>query len=301
MTLKEFMKKWAGKPTDFDGIYPNQCMDLMHFYVYEVLGLKDKTILAAPSAKGVYQNFKWKTYFEKIDNTPNGIPEEGDIIFWGGGQWGHVAIFLKGDVNEFISFDANYPIGTLPHEQYHNYFNVLGWLRIKEKDSDDLAILQKEISVLEARLEASKHTEELLIKKINELDNNYVLLEEKYAKDNKVLADQRDKCQKDYANLKKTFQDVCDEHEETLKSLENEIIKLKKGDEVNKDMLKPIYEACKEPLRLLVLAVIPFALAYFGDLGYEWAAIVVLVLRGIDKFLHLTRTDKKTASGLTRF
>ena len=47
-----------------------------------------------------------------------------------------------------------------------------------------------------------------------------------------------------------------------------------------------IFEAIKEPLRLLVLAVIPFALAYFASLPYGWAAFATIVLRFVDKFLH---------------
>lgn len=67
---------------------------------------------------------------------------------------------------------------------------------------------------------------------------------------------------------------------------------------------KAIWEAVKEPLRLLVLAVIPFAVAYFVSLPYQWAVVVVMVLRFVDKYLHEVGKDKKDASlvkGLTRF
>jgi hypothetical protein len=47
-----------------------------------------------------------------------------------------------------------------------------------------------------------------------------------------------------------------------------------------------IWEAIKEPLRLLVLAIIPFALAYFSVLPYQWAITLTLILRAIDKYLH---------------
>ena len=71
-------------------------------------------------------------------------------------------------------------------------------------------------------------------------------------------------------------------------------------------MNKELWEAVKEPLRLLVLAVIPFALAYLNTISYQWATIALLVLRGLDKFLH--EVGKKEGSintnlvkGLTRF
>lgn len=131
MNLKEFIKKWTNKPVDFDGIYPNQCMDLMHQYVYEVLGITDKSVLAAPSAYMVYANFRWGNLFKQIKNTPLAVPKEGDIIVWGQGLGvhGHIAVFVEGDIMSFKSFDANWPIGSLPHVQHHDYTHVLGWLR----------------------------------------------------------------------------------------------------------------------------------------------------------------------------
>lgn len=57
-------------------------------------------------------------------------------------------------------------------------------------------------------------------------------------------------------------------------------------------------EATKEPLRLLVLSVIPFAAAYFTELDYTWAGLVVFVLRWIDKYLHESGVAER---GLTRF
>lgn len=140
MTFDEFLSKWTNQPVDFDQIYPNQCMDLMHQYVYDVLGFTDKNVLAAPAAYQVYTNFSNETgaqYFEKIDNTPDGIPRKGDIVFFGTaiGAYGHVCIFVDGDQNNFNSFDANWPTGSLPHIQQHNYTGVLGWLRAKPQVS----------------------------------------------------------------------------------------------------------------------------------------------------------------------
>lgn len=168
MTFKEFREKWAGKPVDFDGIYPNQCMDLMHFYVYEVLGLTDKYILAAPSAYLAYANFKWDTYFEKIENTPDGVPKEGDIIFWQTGQYGHVAIFISGNVDFFDSFDANWPVGSLPHVQRHDYNGVIGWLRPKKVGNEYL----EKIAELETKIEELRTQRETYRNEIKELEEN---------------------------------------------------------------------------------------------------------------------------------
>ena len=136
--VRDFIAKWNGQRVDFDGVYPNQCMDLMHQYVFECLGITDRRALGAPSAKDVFLNYPNGVaddeYFIRIPNTPDAIPQEGDIIFWGTkiGQYGHVAIFIRGDANNFESFDANWPLESLPHVQEHNYNGVLGWLRRKD-------------------------------------------------------------------------------------------------------------------------------------------------------------------------
>jgi hypothetical protein len=138
MQLNEFLEKYNGKYIDVDN-YPVgnkfQCMDLLHQYVVEVLGLTDPRILAAPAARDLYNNFDnifGKEYFERIPNTPDGVPQEGDIIIWGYNPYGHVAIFVEGNVNSFRSFDQNLPLGSPCHIQNHNYNNVLGWLRFNQ-------------------------------------------------------------------------------------------------------------------------------------------------------------------------
>jgi hypothetical protein len=65
-----------------------------------------------------------------------------------------------------------------------------------------------------------------------------------------------------------------------------------------------IFEAVKEPLRYLVLAVLPFAITYTASLPYEWAVFATLVLRGLDKFIHeigKTAENENLTKGLTRF
>jgi hypothetical protein len=74
---------------------------------------------------------------------------------------------------------------------------------------------------------------------------------------------------------------------------------------VNKEAL---LEAIKEPLRLLVLAVIPFLLEYFGKIGTEWAIVLVIILRFVDKYVHelgveqsTTKVESPLVTGITRF
>lgn len=139
MTFDEYISKFTGQTVDTDGVYPNQCMDLMHSYVYNVLGLTDLRLLAHPAAYQVFTEFTESQYFDKIDNTPTGIPQKGDIVLFNktaSNPYGHVCVFISGDANKFKSFDANYPTGSLPHVQDHTYGYCLGWLHPKSTQPD---------------------------------------------------------------------------------------------------------------------------------------------------------------------
>jgi hypothetical protein len=135
MSFQDFLVKYNGKYIDTDGAYGPQCMDEMHQYCVEVLGISDPAVLAAPCAADVWNTFQTVTghdLFEQIGNTPTGVPQEGDIMLWTNAPYGHVAIFVEGDANSFRSFDQNYPTGSPCHIQNHvNYNSVGGWLRFK--------------------------------------------------------------------------------------------------------------------------------------------------------------------------
>ncbi|MCK9371243.1 CHAP domain-containing protein [Candidatus Dojkabacteria bacterium] len=124
MTFDEFKVKYTGKGIDFDGYYGFQCMDLAHQYAVEVVG---KDFAPAPAAKDVWN--QTIDGYDKIPNTPTGVPTKGDIIIWGTGigAYGHIAVFDNGDANSFTSFDQNWPLNSLCHLQQHNYTGVLGW------------------------------------------------------------------------------------------------------------------------------------------------------------------------------
>lgn len=138
MTLQDFIQKYNGHGVNFDGAYGNQCVDLMNQYLHDVFGIQNPiSIFPGGTAYQIYENAN-NANFQKVANTPTGVPTAGDIIFWNTtiGSAGHVAIFVLGDTNNFTSFDLNWPaqqdangngIGVA-HEQSHNYNGVAGWL-----------------------------------------------------------------------------------------------------------------------------------------------------------------------------
>lgn len=70
-------------------------------------------------------------YFSFIPNTPEFVPQKGDICVFSGIP-GHVSVATgKGDLNTFESFDQNFPTGSVCKLVTHNYSNLLGVLRLK--------------------------------------------------------------------------------------------------------------------------------------------------------------------------
>jgi hypothetical protein len=49
---------------------------------------------------------------------------------------------------------------------------------------------------------------------------------------------------------------------------------------------KALWESVKEPLRVLLLAVISYFIVVIAQLPYKWAVIATVVLRIIDGYLH---------------
>jgi hypothetical protein len=196
MSFDEFVAKWNGKGIDFDKAYGDQCMDLMHQYHVEVLGITDGRTLAAPGAKDVYLQFESRfnnSLFEKIPNTPTGVPQKGDIVLWGEGigPFGHVAMFVSGDTNKFKSFDQNFPTGSKCKIVEHTYKGVLGWLRFKgsvntvQVEADKFTELVDKSTKYDSFFSAGYITVDDVLKKVGELNAEI----EEFKRANKTLND----------------------------------------------------------------------------------------------------------------
>ena len=61
-----------------------------------------------------------------------------------------------------------------------------------------------------------------------------------------------------------------------------------------------LLEAVKEPLRWLVLSIIPVAIAWASELSYGWAGLLVVLLSIVDGYLH-EQAPKGEAGGIVRF
>jgi hypothetical protein len=139
MTYTEFKNKWLGKAIDWDKKYGAQCVDVYRQYCNELGFKQSPPVVGAKDIWGTYL----KTDFDRVENTPTGIPPQGSVLIWGTvvGQYGHVAICDRATAKSFVSIDQNWPVdnGTgVLHEVTHNYNGLLGWLIPKSVIIDDM-------------------------------------------------------------------------------------------------------------------------------------------------------------------
>lgn len=236
MDTKNFIEKYDGKTIDYDGYYGGQCMDLMHFFVDYLIGKPSPDVLRAANARLAYLNFNRYDLFDKIDNTLEGVPQEGDIMFWGGGEYGHVAIFIEGNVNEFTSFDQNYPLGSPCHKQYHNYYNVLGWLRFKGGSmscEDELIEMRAsrdkwknkcgewEVKYTSDMRDKQEHIESL---QKSQADMNLQLTN--ITQSNKILSEQKNALEGKLEALEEDFKGYAEDSEQHISDMQIQISKL---------------------------------------------------------------------------
>lgn len=119
MYIEEFFNKYNGKTIDRDHAYGAQCMDLYNQYQEEVLNAKVK---GAEYAKLVWTTYD-KNTFNRIVNTPDFVPELGDVAVWTN-NLGHISICTgKGDVNSFESFDQNWGNVNYARFVWHDYYD----------------------------------------------------------------------------------------------------------------------------------------------------------------------------------
>ncbi|MDR1326204.1 MAG: CHAP domain-containing protein [Treponema sp.] len=139
MRFREFVKANIGKCLDYDKAYAGQCVDLFRFYCKDVLGLPAQP-RPVDGAAAFFENYgsdaALRDNFTLIKNAPEAVPRYGDVIVWDrkrGKGYGHVSVFIHGDVNGFTSFDQNWPALSKCTETEHDYVNVIGWLRPKNQ------------------------------------------------------------------------------------------------------------------------------------------------------------------------
>lgn len=129
--VKQLIAKYEGQYAEKGGSPEamNQCVDLANAYISEFLG--HDVILGADA--DMFPS-RCMDFCDWIPYVSGSVPQVGDIMIWDCGNYGHIAIFVEGNSRSFISFDQNWPEGSVCHKQSHNYQNVTGFLRPKEAE-----------------------------------------------------------------------------------------------------------------------------------------------------------------------
>lgn len=102
MTYEEFVKKYDGKYTDYDGAYGFQCWDLAQRYFTEVLKLPASVLSGCGLVSNMLKEPKKSVllkYFNEVKT-----PKKGDVAIW---EYGHIAIFDH--TGYFFSQNPNAP------------------------------------------------------------------------------------------------------------------------------------------------------------------------------------------------
>lgn len=224
-----------------------QCFDLVIKWC-EKLGLPTNVFSGLLNA---YQIWEPSTViamnnFIRVPNTPDAIPQTGDIIVWAksfNGTAGHTGIATGwfSDTTKFQCFEQNDPTGSNSHLKDYNYNSVIGWLRFKgdfgqvaddykkkmmaynvyyeypERVIEDIEKYKK----LETELRA---TIDSLEKEVNTLEKKYELLQnEMETRLAKADLDCQDKIKDTITRLTKDFELKETEFKKTISDLETEL------------------------------------------------------------------------------
>ncbi|MGN1420429.1 MAG: CHAP domain-containing protein [Eubacterium sp.] len=141
MTFDSFISKYLGQEIDYDGVSGVQCVDFVKLYLDKVFKIKAG---AWGNARDYWTDFDirepLKKNFTKISNTPDFVPEKGDILVWNGdisssNNYGHIAVASgEGDTSYFYSYDQNWN-GKKIKKIKHSYTAFYGVLRPKDKSN----------------------------------------------------------------------------------------------------------------------------------------------------------------------
>jgi len=172
--MDDFINKYNGQTKGYptDNSYKGECLSIVKLYIKEILGFNPPPS-GTNSAYGYWSNFPapLPNYFEKIPNTPSGVPQKGDIVIWStavGGGYGHIAIFVEGNASSFRSFDQNWS-GKAAHIQGHYYTNVIGWLHPKGEDMNNLTPDQARIMYQRCLLREPENNDVLQNRTLDEM------------------------------------------------------------------------------------------------------------------------------------
>lgn len=164
-------------------------------------------------------------HFTIIKNTPQGVPEQGDIVVWSGAYNngpGHTGI-CHGNANTdtFDCFEQNDPLNSPCHVKNYNYTSVLGWLKPSVKPTVEVfadkfnELVDKSTAVDSiSQLLGISYTKDILVGKIKTMISYQSQLEDQNRQKDQSLADAKSQI----ADLEKQLGDLKTEHDQLISS-----------------------------------------------------------------------------------
>lgn len=216
-----------------------ECTGLFAVYA-ESLGLP----FTWGDAMDIFANADEK-FYEKILNTPEAIPQQGDCVVWGksfNGTFGHIALATgTATLTTFECFTQNDPLGSNCHlKTYPSYKSVIGWLRPKIATTgiDPIILAQSDAFIAICTKLNLPANRDVVLGEIDKL----VGYEDKLIEKDKQLSEAQAKAQE--------LETTIVQRDEELKKLQGEINGLKEKVDIamvnNKEMSEEIGQLKKD-------------------------------------------------------
>ncbi len=174
-----------------------------------------------------------RTAYDVILNTPDAVPQKGDVIVWRkgfNGTFGHTAIATgTGTTNSFEVFEQNNPLGAGCRLHTYSYSFVDGWLRPKAVAEGCLLANTEENRVTFERLVANSTTYDAI--KAAGFSNVETILSKITS-----LNEEKEALRQDYERRLDELQTKLHEFEQAQITLNNKIVDLTSA--IEKDAVK---------------------------------------------------------------
>lgn len=151
--LQQFINQWNGKYVPSRGGITGQCVSLSQAWA-EMNGVTGTPVFPVATARqmgGTRSDF-----FTWIPNTPEGVPQPGDIVVWGnswGGGAGHTGVVVAANANTMDVFQQNNPTGKPALTKTERYNDCLGWLRLKQGGSMATKVTKETLRMIHSEME----------------------------------------------------------------------------------------------------------------------------------------------------
>ena len=240
-TLEQFLSDYLGKSKGYpnDKSYLGKCLSICKLYIKECFGI-DPPASGSGSAYGYWSNFPnpLGEVFEKVEDTPNLIPEKGWIGImkpWDGNPYGHIFIVADGSTKTICkNWSQNWTSRTFQLES-NRYTNIIGFLKPKSIINDMTDEQKKVLELLEnykitaghGNLEGAINT---LIGNVTELRNATESIEN-FKKDIETLKANIDSLNSKYSELEAKFienQKINEKQQKALVTANDKISELDK-------------------------------------------------------------------------